>query len=331
MAASIFQGTTIKILKNTLQFFDGTLLTNTVAGYLANITSDVQTQLAGKQSLSTVTTKGDLYVATASATTARMPAGTNGLFLKADSTQTNGLVYASPNGILAYRSVTTTDAATSADDVLVLSGASFTETLFTAVGNTGKVITLLHNGTSLSQIYTLATTSSQTIGGVASGSYVLYTNSESLKIISDGANWQILEHNTTTPWVSYTPTLNQTNQTTAGFWQRSGDTIFITTSTTFTGTPAGSSTFTYTIPGGMTFDTAKYSGVGFPTFGNAIAYDSSADFRYSAVSVTDAGSNTVRMMYNATASPLAPPAPFVWTTSDTLTLSFKIPISGWRP
>lgn len=43
---------------------------------------------------STVTTKGDILAATASATVARLAAGTTGYFLKADSDQTTGLVWA---------------------------------------------------------------------------------------------------------------------------------------------------------------------------------------------------------------------------------------------
>jgi hypothetical protein len=43
----------------------------------------------------------------------------------------------------------------------------------------------MHLGTSLSQIYTINTTSSQTVGGVASGSYVLYTNGETLTLVSE--------------------------------------------------------------------------------------------------------------------------------------------------
>lgn len=103
--------------------------------------------------------------------------------------------------LLEVRSVTTTDTAVLGDDVLSLSGASFTQTLFTAIGNEGKVLTLKHNGTSLTQIYTINTTGGQTIGGYASGAYALYTNGETLKIVSDGSNWLILDHVTETDWV----------------------------------------------------------------------------------------------------------------------------------
>lgn len=102
-------------------------------------------------------------------------------------------------------SVSSTYAVLTSDKTIVMSGASFTATLPTAVGFSGKTYTLLHNGTSSSQVYTLATTSSQTIGGVAGGSYALYTNGESLTVYSDGANWQILNHLTSSAPTAYTP------------------------------------------------------------------------------------------------------------------------------
>jgi len=70
--------------------------TATEAGYLSGVTGGIQTQLDAKQARSTLTTKGDLYVATASATTARQGVGTNGQLLAADSTQTNGLKWIDP-------------------------------------------------------------------------------------------------------------------------------------------------------------------------------------------------------------------------------------------
>jgi len=70
--------------------------TDTQIGYLSTLSSNAQTQLDAKQARSTLTTKGDLYVATASATTARQGVGTNGQLLAADSTQTNGLKWIDP-------------------------------------------------------------------------------------------------------------------------------------------------------------------------------------------------------------------------------------------
>lgn len=76
---------------------------------------------------------------------------------------------------------------------ILLSGASFTTTLYTAAtaeGNKGRIITFVHLGTSITQLYTIDGFGSETIGGAAT--YVMYSNGEVLQIISDGTNWQIL-------------------------------------------------------------------------------------------------------------------------------------------
>lgn len=103
--------------------------------------------------------------------------------------------------------LSTTGTASYDFDIYVLSGASFTLTLPTAVGNTGKIFEIIHAGTSLSQVYTLNTTSAQTIGGVASGVYKLMTNQENLKIASNGTNWIVLSHYAQTARIAYTPTI----------------------------------------------------------------------------------------------------------------------------
>lgn len=109
-------------------------------------------------------------------------------------------------GARSFRAATSTDSITTGDDTVSYSGASFTATLYTAVGNAGKRVTIIHAGTSLTEVYTLATTSAQTIGGIASGSYKLVTNGEVLTVESNGTNWSIVEHKTNTGLVGYTPT-----------------------------------------------------------------------------------------------------------------------------
>ena len=136
-------------------------------------------------------------------------------------------------------------------DFIVASGASFSITLPTAVSQSGKGIKILHNGTSLTQIYTLITTSGQTIGGVASGAYVLYTNGESLSLLSDGSNWQIDSHKATTPWSTNTAiTLSSLNayvftipssSITAGTIYTNNGCTFTVTSTTVSSTSLATS------------------------------------------------------------------------------------------
>ena len=57
----------------------------------ANFASTVTTSLNARVTKSTLTAKGDILVATASATPAALPVGTNGTALLADSTQASGL------------------------------------------------------------------------------------------------------------------------------------------------------------------------------------------------------------------------------------------------
>lgn len=68
--------------------------TSTEIGYVNGVTSGIQTQLDGKTLKSTLTTKGDIYAATAASTPARVAIGTDGQVLTADSASSPGLKWA---------------------------------------------------------------------------------------------------------------------------------------------------------------------------------------------------------------------------------------------
>lgn len=70
--------------------------TSTEIGYVNGVTSAIQTQLDARVFKSTLTTKGDVYVATAASTIARQAVGTDGQILTSDSAQTNGIKWADP-------------------------------------------------------------------------------------------------------------------------------------------------------------------------------------------------------------------------------------------
>lgn len=153
------------------------------------------------------------------------------------------------------------------NDYVSCSGTSFTVTMPTAVGNTGKTVVIQHLGTSLTQNYTLATVSAQTIGGFASTAIVMYTNGEIFTLISDGTNWQIFEHKAQTPWITAGPlTITATttnpgkgaNTTDTFFWRRDGrDCIFeYRYRQTGAGT-AGTGDYVFTLPSGLNIDTAS--------------------------------------------------------------------------
>lgn len=72
---------------------DGSV-TSTEFQYVGDLTSAAQANIDSRQLRSTLTAKGDLYVATASNTVARQAVGTDGYVLTADSAQTNGIKWA---------------------------------------------------------------------------------------------------------------------------------------------------------------------------------------------------------------------------------------------
>lgn len=95
------------------------------------------------------------------------------------------------------------------NDYVNCSGASFAVTLPTAVGQNGKGIWVAHNGTSLTQAYTINTTSAQTINvngtAVASGGFIFQTQGEKALFVSNNATWEMAEHYTFSTPATWTP------------------------------------------------------------------------------------------------------------------------------
>lgn len=168
-------------------------VTSTELGYVSGVTSAIQTQFAGKTDKSTLTTKGDLYVATASATIARQGIGSDGQFLQADSSQTNGIKWASAVNNLTVSSKTGAYTLTTSDDSILAntSGGAFTLTLPTAVGNTGKIFRI--KLATAGNILTIATTSSQTIDVAGATTLKMATLNDFVTLMSDGSNWKIVD------------------------------------------------------------------------------------------------------------------------------------------
>lgn len=150
-------------------FLSSSSVTPTTLAFL-DATSSVQTQIDTKQARSTLTTKGDLYVATASATVARQAAGTNHYVLRANSGVTNGIEYALPlnasNGIInlglttsvssnaltiAVKTSASSDA--SATDPIFVGFRSSTQTsgAFSMVSITGSLSLVISSGSTLGQ------------------------------------------------------------------------------------------------------------------------------------------------------------------------------------
>jgi hypothetical protein len=89
----------------------------------------------------------------------------------------------------AYLARTTTYTATTSDYFIDCTTGTFTVNLFTAVGNTGRILIIKNSGTGT---ITVDPNGSQTIDGATTQS--LSTQWSRVHIISDGANWKIISN-----------------------------------------------------------------------------------------------------------------------------------------
>ncbi len=235
-------------------------------------------------------------------------------------------------------------------DYYSLSGASFNITLPTAASIAGQGFIFEHGGTNLTQVYTFLTTSSQTIGGVASGSYALYTTGETLHLISDGANWRIYVHKASNDPVSFTPTGTwDTNVTYTGLWRRQGRYAIIEYKIAVGGQPGVASA-----DGDLIFNLPTNMPVMDTTFildttnqqldGQVDCYDATID----ANTADEKGLTMGRPEYT-TSSTITPTMlqysaasqhghltvdradPFTWAINDKVFMTVRVPITGWQP
>lgn len=102
---------------------------------------------------------------------------------------------ATPVALYAVSNKTANYTVLTSDDVLTgdASGGSFTFTIFTAVGNTGKVLIFKKTDTSANTL-TLDPNGTETIDGLTT--LVLYRPNEEVMIVSDGANWHVIAQKT---------------------------------------------------------------------------------------------------------------------------------------
>lgn len=234
---------------------------------ITNGGTNASNKWAAFNNLSPLSTKGDLVVY--SSTNDRIGVGSDGQVLTADSTQTYGVKWATVTPASANLSVVSKTAnytLTASDDAVLgdASGGGFTLTLPTAVGNSGKIFYIKRTDNTLANQITIATTSSQTIDGLTTRK--LYTLNEEWQVVSDNANWRVLNHKTLTFPVTYSLTIGAT--TTAptkgtmtvdsAVWHRIGSRVCISYhyyQSAATGAANGSGTYLLPTPSGITYDT----------------------------------------------------------------------------
>lgn len=108
-----------------------------------------------------------------------------------------GVNTASPNSFFhnsgsqayAYRAISALRTLDGTDYFIDCTANTFTVTLPTAVGITGRTYIIKNSGTGA---ITISTTSAQTIDTVAGGTIILRNTFENVVLISDGANWKVI-------------------------------------------------------------------------------------------------------------------------------------------
>jgi hypothetical protein len=238
-----------------------------------------------------------------------------------------------------YSAKTTTATLTLKEEVVTANAnsAAFTITLPTAVGNSGKVFIVKKIDSTFNAV-TIDGNASETIEG--STTTTLNTQNECLTIVSDGANWRIVERHIPSVWTAFTPTGTWiANTTYYGYWRRVGDSIDLDLGLFLGGAPTSASLAINHLPGSLAMDTAKMiMGVivtAFPGMGPfGVITDNSASDRFICTAISNAttsidiykddGDGTLSIV-NAT-------APVTFATQDAITIKLNnIPIVGWNP
>lgn len=241
-----------------------------------------------------------------------------------------------------YRAVSapSSEAIAATDRTLSLSGASGIVVLPTAVGRAGKQFTIYHGGTSDSQKYTINTTSSQTVGGYASGALKLVTNGEAITVESDGANWIIVSHKIKGDWVSCTVTGAWANTTYTALKRREKNGYRYKVKAVLTGTPTNTPLI-ITLPATDVINNATSEWAIAPVADQ----EKLGDLKFSDLSDTGIGkAYTGLVVYNSTTAvklvlgytysgntylaqtEFTTTVPFTWTTGDFLHAEFFVPI-----
>jgi hypothetical protein len=164
--------------KGAVQLSDSTSTTSSVLASTPTATKSAYDLAAGATTKATLTTKGDIYAATAASTPARLGVGSNNQILTADSTAATGIKWATPTGSglsfikrVSFSGVATTT--TSFDSVFSSTYTSYVivaENVYGTVGNALLQFQYRASGSTLS----LALYTGAMAGYTPGGSVVTY-------------------------------------------------------------------------------------------------------------------------------------------------------------
>lgn len=319
-------------------------VTTTELGYLTGVTSAIQTQLDARVAKSLVTTKGDLIVATANATPARIQVGTDGQFLKADSGATEGISWAAASSKVVTNKTQADSPYTITTDDLVLFSLNTASTVNLPAGSSGRQIRITKVSTGF-DVLTIEGDSAEQVreNGVSADNTTLNTAGESVELTWNGTLWEVTDRRIPCVPTAFTTTSGLTGGTTTfpGIWWRKGNLMKIQVHASFASVFTGGSA-TFTIPSGPLIDnsTAAFGvapAANVDSLGVADLFDINvAAYRgivlYSSTSAVairyvsdDAGTGDA-----TAAASISTTAPFTWVNNDKIIFTAEFPIAGWK-
>lgn len=290
-------------------------------------TSDVQ-DLSNKRFVDSVTIPEVATPSTPASGFMKIYAKSDNKFYRLDDTGSESEVGAGSSAF-TIASVATNYNANIGEMVLVdASGAARIIVLPDAAANTGKEIIVKKIDTSLANQVILDPQSSQTIDGDLT--FELWTQNDSLRVMSDGANWQIIAHKCDNDFASYTPTFTGFGTVTSPvfIWRREGSEIRIKGSFVL-GTPTATEA-RVSLPTGLTSSSIASStiiGSWFRGINNAnkggtlLNAVSTAYFKFSGPQVFGPDSIDPSNAENGNA---------ISASGNAIGIDVRIPVTGWR-
>ena len=327
------------ITQKTIVVANNTITTATIGTIpsteLNTVLGALQTDINTRQAVSTLTTKGDIYVRNGSSVQ-RVGVGTDGQVLTAASGQASGVNWQTPSASVANLTVASISSATTASGTVDLylcdtSGGAFTLTLPTASGITGKVYQIKYTDSGFANALTIDGDGSETIDG--STTTTLNTQGETLKIVSDGTNWQILSREIPSILQVYTPTFTSfgTVSSSSISFERIGRFIHVNGRVN-SGSPLAAIA-SMSLPTGLNIYTTTKSTSNLYLLGQAGRNVATTLNNFSIVADTN---NSTSLVYfgvydNGSLLPITPQnASNFIASSQVLFLDFKVEISEWN-